>query len=47
MDAAPARAVLLGGYFGTWVPAERIPEVALSAEGLAPVKARLGCGVVS
>jgi NADH:ubiquinone oxidoreductase subunit F (NADH-binding) len=46
VDAAPARAVLLGGYFGTWVPAERIPELTLSAQGLAPVKARLGCGVV-
>jgi len=46
VDAAPARAVLLGGYFGTWVPAERIPELVLSTEGLAPIKARLGCGVV-
>ena len=46
VDAAPARAVLLGGYFGTWVPADGIPELTLSAEGLAPVKARLGCGVV-
>ena len=27
VDAAPARAVLLGGYFGTWVPAERIPDL--------------------
>jgi NADH:ubiquinone oxidoreductase subunit F (NADH-binding) len=45
-DAAPPRAILFGGYFGTWVSAERLGGLVLSKAGLAEVGASLGCGVV-
>ncbi len=39
------RAVLIGGYAGAWVGAERLDDVALSNEHLAPHGASLGAGV--
>jgi NADH:ubiquinone oxidoreductase subunit F (NADH-binding) len=51
LDAAegatePLRAVLLGGYSGTWLDASLLRGVALSDEHLAPHGATLGAGVV-
>jgi NADH:ubiquinone oxidoreductase subunit F (NADH-binding) len=43
---AQPRAVLLGGYSGTWVDGSRLREVALSDRHLAPFGASLGAGVV-
>jgi NADH:ubiquinone oxidoreductase subunit F (NADH-binding) len=43
---APLRAVLLGGYSGTWLDASLLRGVALSDEHLAPHGATLGAGVV-
>ncbi len=43
---APLRAVLLGGYAGTWLDASLLRGVALSDEHLAPHGATLGAGVV-
>ena len=45
-DAAPPRAVLFGGYFGTWVAAHRLAGLTVSRSGLAPVGATVGCGVL-
>jgi NADH:ubiquinone oxidoreductase subunit F (NADH-binding) len=42
----PLGAVLIGGYFGSWLRAELIPELALSAEGLQRYGASLGAGVI-
>jgi NADH:ubiquinone oxidoreductase subunit F (NADH-binding) len=39
-------AVLVGGYFGTWLPAATVPEVRLAGEYLAEHGATLGAGVV-
>lgn len=39
-------AVLVGGYFGTWLPAAVIPTIRLSAECLADHGATLGAGVI-
>ena len=43
---APLRAVLLGGYSGTWVDASLLRGLALSDAHLAPHGATLGAGVV-
>ncbi len=43
---AGVRAVLLGGYAGTWVGGERLRGIALSDAHLAPHGATLGAGVV-
>ena len=43
---APLRAVLLGGYSGTWIDASLLRGVALSDEHLAAHGATLGTGVV-
>jgi NADH:ubiquinone oxidoreductase subunit F (NADH-binding) len=40
------RAVLLGGYFGTWLPARSLPGLRLDAEHLAAHHASLGAGVI-
>lgn len=40
------QAVLLGGYFGSWIPAREIPRVHLSAEHLSAHGASLGAGVI-
>ena len=38
--------MLIGGYFGSWLPAALVSELALSEAGLAHHNAALGCGVV-
>jgi NADH:ubiquinone oxidoreductase subunit F (NADH-binding) len=43
-DRTPA--VLVGGYFGSWVPGWRLASVGLEAESLAAAGARLGCGAI-
>lgn len=40
-------AVLVGGYFGTWVPASALGSVTLDNRSLSAVGAALGCGVVA
>jgi NADH:ubiquinone oxidoreductase subunit F (NADH-binding) len=45
-DREPLGGVLIGGYFGSWLSAESIPEVALSADALRPHGASLGAGVI-
>jgi len=40
------RAVLLGGYFGSWLPAAQLPGLRLDAEHLAAQGASLGAGVI-
>lgn len=44
---AHARAVLLGGYFGSWLPGALAAELTLSREGLRPHGASLGAGVIA
>lgn len=44
--ARSPRAVLVGGYFGTWIERRRITDVSLCTQGLAGVAARPGCGVI-
>ncbi len=39
-------AVLLGGYFGSWLPAAQVPDLRLAPEQLADYGASLGCGVI-
>src|SRR5438309_9882132 len=41
----PAGAVLLGGYFGVWIPAAKAWELPLDAEALGAAGLGLGCGV--
>ncbi|WP_425489830.1 NADH-ubiquinone oxidoreductase-F iron-sulfur binding region domain-containing protein [Nocardioides ungokensis] len=43
---APLQALLLGGYFGTWVPAAAA-DLAFSRAALAPVGASVGAGLVA
>lgn len=40
------QAVLLGGYFGTWVPARRALSLHLDDDALSKEDLKLGCGVV-
>ena len=51
MDLArPSRevqAILVGGYFGTWVPATHVSGLDYSVAGLAPVGAAPGAGVLA
>jgi NADH:ubiquinone oxidoreductase subunit F (NADH-binding) len=42
----PLSAVLVGGYFGTWLPASAVPDVRLDGESLAEHGAALGAGVI-
>jgi NADH:ubiquinone oxidoreductase subunit F (NADH-binding) len=42
----PVRAVLVGGYFGTWIDALAARDVALDERHLAPLGAALGSGVI-
>jgi NADH:ubiquinone oxidoreductase subunit F (NADH-binding) len=42
----PISAVLVGGYFGAWLPAETAMDVALDQETLAELGAGFGCGVL-
>jgi NADH:ubiquinone oxidoreductase subunit F (NADH-binding) len=45
--AGPARAVLVGGYFGTWIADDRLTHARLSAPHLRPHGASLGAGVLA
>lgn len=45
--SAPLQALLIGGYFGTWVPAAAAADLAFSTEGLAAVGAKVGAGVIA
>ncbi|WP_034260937.1 NADH-ubiquinone oxidoreductase-F iron-sulfur binding region domain-containing protein [Actinospica robiniae] len=45
--AANARAVLVGGYFGTWLPLQHIADLAFSGRGLAAAGANPGAGVLA
>ncbi|MEO8745967.1 MAG: NADH-ubiquinone oxidoreductase-F iron-sulfur binding region domain-containing protein [Candidatus Dormiibacterota bacterium] len=42
----PARAVLIGGYFGSWVPAEHAWDLPLDSAMLRERGLSIGCGVV-
>ena len=42
----PISALLVGGYFGAWLPAERAMDVALDQDTLAGLGAGFGCGVL-
>ena len=42
----PVRAFLLGGYSGTWINAAGAASVRLSREGLRPLGASLGAGII-
>jgi NADH:ubiquinone oxidoreductase subunit F (NADH-binding) len=43
---AEVPAVLIGGYFGTWVPGSAMGELTLGADSLRRAGSSLGCGVV-
>src|ERR1039457_3605736 len=45
--AAPLQALLLGGYFGTWVSAAAAAALPFSAAGLAPLGANVGAGLIA
>jgi NADH:ubiquinone oxidoreductase subunit F (NADH-binding) len=45
--SATVRAVLIGGYAGTWIDARAMHGVALSDEHLAPFGASVGAGVIA
>ncbi len=44
---APARAILVGGYFGDWVDGQALPALRLDHAGLAAFGARRGAGVIA
>ena len=46
-DPRRTEAVLVGGYFGTWIPARLIADIALEAASLGKVGAGFGCGVLA
>jgi NADH:ubiquinone oxidoreductase subunit F (NADH-binding) len=43
----PLSAFLIGGYAGTWIPADKQPSIRLSRAGLRPFGASLGAGIVT
>jgi NADH:ubiquinone oxidoreductase subunit F (NADH-binding) len=45
-ETEPLRAILVGGYFGTWVEASRALELRLAREDLRSVGCSLGAGVL-
>ena len=45
--ARPASGVLIGGYFGTWLPPTVLPHIRLGAADLGRAGASLGCGVIA
>jgi len=45
--AGPASAVLVGGYFGTWIPGPSAVTTPVSRAGLQPLGAAVGCGVLA
>jgi NADH:ubiquinone oxidoreductase subunit F (NADH-binding) len=42
----PVRALLVGGYFGSWIDGQHADALVLAEEGLRPHRAALGAGVV-
>jgi NADH:ubiquinone oxidoreductase subunit F (NADH-binding) len=42
-----ANAVLVGGYFGVWIPGHAVPHLNLDASSLGRVGASLGCGAIA
>jgi NADH:ubiquinone oxidoreductase subunit F (NADH-binding) len=46
VEAAPAQALLVGGYFGAWVGADDLAGLRLSSSGLSAVGASPGSGVI-
>ncbi|HEY3809787.1 MAG TPA: NADH-ubiquinone oxidoreductase-F iron-sulfur binding region domain-containing protein [Acidimicrobiales bacterium] len=46
VEAAPAQALLIGGYFGAWIPGDDLTGVHLSSAGLAAAGASPGSGVI-
>ncbi|HZP53409.1 NADH-ubiquinone oxidoreductase-F iron-sulfur binding region domain-containing protein [Actinocrinis sp.] len=46
LDGYPARAVLIGGYHGTWLPADRVADLPLTNAALRAHGASLGAGVL-
>ena len=44
--AQPLGALLIGGYFGTWVAAADVLDLPFSVDGLSPLGARPGAGIV-
>ena len=42
----PLGGILMGGYFGSWLPAASVREIELSSAGLERHGATLGCGVI-
>ena len=45
--SAPLQALLLGGYFGTWVPAATAADLPFSSAGLAALHASVGAGLIA
>ena len=45
-DLAAIDAVLLGGYFGTWIPNADLPNLTMDPESLAGVDSSPGCGAL-
>ena len=45
--SAPLQALLLGGYFGTWVSAAAVAPLPFSSAGLAPLGAGVGAGLIA
>jgi NADH:ubiquinone oxidoreductase subunit F (NADH-binding) len=43
----PVTAVLLGGYFGSWVEGAHVPRLLLARRELSSYRATLGCGVIA
>jgi len=46
-DLTAIEAVLIGGYFGTWIPAGLIRNVSLETESLAKLGGAFGCGIIA
>jgi NADH:ubiquinone oxidoreductase subunit F (NADH-binding) len=47
LDSPGASAVLVGGYHGAWIPADRVPGLTLSNAALRPAGAFTGAGVLA
>jgi NADH:ubiquinone oxidoreductase subunit F (NADH-binding) len=47
LDSPGASAVLVGGYHGAWIPADRVPWLTLSNAALRPAGAFTGAGVLA
>jgi NADH:ubiquinone oxidoreductase subunit F (NADH-binding) len=46
VEAAPAQALLMGGYFGAWIGCDDLAGLPMSSSGLATVGASPGSGVI-